>query len=125
MNPYTQHLLSHLDDPRLSEFIARWDSYESTMIDIFRAGQASAAKKQEHQELRVWLRAHYPDFQASLQPYWQGKKIGGRPTATDPFAWLLSIERATDLIDNWPAMQTLPAAREALNEFLLRLIENN
>jgi hypothetical protein len=37
----------------------------------------------------------------------------------DPFANLLEPAQASDFVDNWTAMQTLPAARESLNMLLL------
>ena len=41
--------------------------------------------------------------------------------AADPFETLTALPRAADLIDNRRAMQLLPAAREALNRWLLTM----
>jgi hypothetical protein len=41
----------------------------------------------------------------------------------DPFARLLAAGAARDFAGNWAAMQTLPAAREALNRWLMDLID--
>jgi hypothetical protein len=36
---------------------------------------------------------------------------------------LLVYVRASDFVDNWPAMQTLPASRESINMLLIDVTE--
>jgi len=51
--------------------------------------------------------------------------VDGRPALEDPFLWLLSYEEITEFRQNWRAMQTLPAAREAINRLLIELQSDN
>ena len=44
---------------------------------------------------------------------------GHELTRTDPFRLLLAFEHPADIRDDWNAMQHLPAAREALNRFVV------
>jgi hypothetical protein len=126
VNPFTRFLLRRLgrlaDQPPedgLQAFVERWDALEALVIRVFKAKSAGQADLAEHAQLRGWLVEHYPHWQAALAVYWPGKRAGGQPLESDPFAWLLAIERAEGFIMNWRAMQTLPAAREALNEYVM------
>jgi hypothetical protein len=40
----------------------------------------------------------------------------------DPFLAILAAKDASDFAGDWGALQTLPAAREALNKLLLSII---
>ena len=40
-------------------------------------------------------------------------------TKTDPFQMLIDFHTPNDIVGNWTAMQHLPAAREALNQYIL------
>lgn len=66
-----------------------------------------------------WLRQHYPQWADALHPYWQATVAGGRPTQTDPFLLLLEIPGPDHISGYWSAMQHLPAAREAINRYLV------
>lgn len=99
--------------------IADWDRLERLVIDVYRRGESDAQDEAEW----AWLRGALigrSDLEA-LAPYWQGVRAGGQVLASDPFLALTAIPRAADLVDNRGAMQLLPAAREALNRWLLAL----
>lgn len=119
MNPYTRALLKGVQDRAVIEFVSYWDRLEALVIEVFRARQAPPEVQAEHRELRAWLSRAYPDWQPRLSPYWPNTRIGREPATYDPFAALLSVEAAEGFVKNWRMMQTLPAAREALNQYLL------
>jgi hypothetical protein len=119
VNPFTRFLLRRTADRELAELVAAWDVLERLVIRVYKAKTADAADAAEHQQVRSWMLAHYPRWQAALQPHWTGKRAGGEPVTEDPFAWLLHVETAAGFVDHWPALQMLPAAREALNELVL------
>ncbi len=119
MNPFTKSLLARVTDPALIEFVQHWDDLEALIVHVYRGGQATPADEAAHAHLRRRLLAAWPAFEARLAAYWPRTRIGREPTQEDPLAQLLAIERAADVVDNWAAMQTLPAARETLNLLLL------
>ena len=121
-NPVTRSLLQRLNDPQLSEFVARWDALEALVIRAFRGQVVTPGDEAEHNRVRTWLAQAYPRWQMALQPHWQQATIAGRAVSKDPFAHILAIERARDFVGDWSAMQTLPAAREALNRYLVDLL---
>ncbi|RMG89231.1 MAG: hypothetical protein D6706_21710 [Chloroflexi bacterium] len=66
-----------------------------------------------------WLRVHYEEWADLIRPFWLRTKAGGQPVTQDPFRLLLSLQHPQAIKGNWQAMQHLPAAREALNQFIL------
>lgn len=121
-NPYTRWLRGQAPAPSgvgpdPDVLIAQWDRLERLVIDVFRRGEADGQDEAEWQWLRQNLGGSL-DAQA-MAPHWQGVLAGGQPLDADPFAALLGIARAELLVDNRRAMQLLPAAREALNRWLL------
>lgn len=123
MNPFTDSLLKKLNDPALFEYISYWDRAEALVIRVYKGQTASAADTWKWQALRGWLLVHHLEHAAALAAYWPGTRIGLEPTQADPFDWLLACTDAADFVDNWRAMQTLPAIREALNLWLADLLE--
>ncbi|MCS7059580.1 MAG: hypothetical protein RMN25_00280 [Anaerolineae bacterium] len=119
MNPFTRSLLTRINDPALIELVRHWDELEALMVRVYRQGLASAEDEATFTRLRVWLKQAHPVWQHRLAPYWPRTRIGGMPTREDPLVRLLAIERAADVVGNWAALQTLPAARETLNLMLL------
>lgn len=107
--------------PDLNAFIERWDQLESLVINTYRSGVVTAETETVYGELRAWLAAHYTRWADALAPFWQTAREGGALPTSDPFARLFAAPSATAFIDNRPAMQALPAAREALNAYLLSL----
>ena len=123
MNPFTRFLRSQrrTTPADLELFIERWDRLESLIINVYRRGSVDAETEAVYADLRAWLAEHYPDWAASLEPFWQAAREGGAPPVSDPFGRLLAPASARWFINNRPAMQALPAAREALNRYLLSL----
>ncbi len=119
MNPFTRFLTNRLGQQSIAEFAKHWDILERLVVTTFKAKGPTAADRKAYVTSRAWLLKHYPNWQAQLTPYWQGKLIGGKPAEADPFLRLLDPETADGFVDDWVAMQTLPAAREALNEYIV------
>ena len=122
-NPYTHDLLERLSDPPpgLDDFIQAWDRLETLVIAVFRDGEADALEEGRFAEVARWLRSHYAAFESDLAPHWADVRAGGRPLLADPFRTLFEAPDAASFADNWSAMQLLPAAREALNRWLVAL----
>jgi hypothetical protein len=121
VNIVTQALAKRSRDRRLKDFIARWDSLEALAIRVYRLGEASPQDEAEYYQLRSWLNREYPRWQALLDSYWRQASLAGEPARMDPFAYLLGVPQAAGFANNWSALQTLPAAREAINQYLLSL----
>ncbi len=123
MNPFTVSLFHYIQDPHLAEFILHWDPLEALVIRVFKGKSASPEDESEHHQLREWLQVHYPRWKNELEPYWRVALVSGRAAEKDPFEFLLSVPEAAGFIKNWAAMQNLPAARQALNQYILGSIE--
>lgn len=119
MSSFTRFLAEQLGDPHLQEFIANWDGLEALMTRIYKQKQATPQDEAVYRKLREWLRQYYPRWRDRLAPYWQQVRVGGEPLRRDPFEALLGVPHAEHFVDNWKAMQTLPAARESLNQYLM------
>jgi hypothetical protein len=103
--------------------VERWDMVEALVIKVYRSGAASPADETGWQETVAWLREYHPPWAASIEPYWRAVTIKGvGPVAEDPFAGFLQIDSAATFINNWEAMRSLPAIRQATNEWLLDVI---
>jgi hypothetical protein len=118
-NPFTRAILRQIGDPELGDFVAHWDALEALVIRVYRAKAASQADQAEYRQLRAWLWRYYPRWQATLEPYWRQARVAGQPAGHDPFLFLLPEDAPAWFVGNWAAMQHLPAAREALNLFLI------
>jgi hypothetical protein len=92
---------------------------EGLVIRIYKGKRAGPEDEAEHAQLRDWLWQEYPHWQAALAAYWPLALAAGQPPREDPFAFLLSFERAVDFVNSRQAMVTLPVARQALNQLLL------
>jgi len=129
LNPFTQSLLAQLDAPPEAEFVRAWDALEQLVIAVFRAKRASPEQEEAHASLRAALTTQYGRWEEALAPYWQRAKVKGhgkqRPqrATEDPFAFLLACETAGDFARSREAFVMLPAAREALNTYLLAQID--
>lgn len=130
-NPFTAELLARLAERRavdaaaLAPFVAAWDRLEALVIDVYRAGRAGRADEAAWAALRPSLAAAYDGIAAPLAAHWPRVRAGGRPCATDPFRTLLETPSAAAFVGNRAAMQTLPAAREALNRLLVARAEDD
>jgi hypothetical protein len=123
MNPVTQALLAQVSRRRIARFVRRWDAIEALVIRVYRAGTATGGDEASYSQNRSWLLKRYPRWRTALTPHWQRTTIGGEPVAGDPFEMLLAATHAHEFVGNWAVMQTLPAAREALNEWLADMLE--
>lgn len=123
-NPVTFQLISQIQDPDLQIFVRDWDELEALVITMYREKTVDQNLESRYQILRSRLKSQYPIWQHALENYWQSSRIKGQIIITDPFIRLLSVEHAQDFIGDWEAVQHLPAAREALNNYLLFRIAN-
>jgi hypothetical protein len=89
------------------------------VIRVYKSKEATAADEAEYGKLRLWLEANYPTWQAALEPHWRQSLVGGRPAQEDPVWRVVQANAARDFIEDWGAMQHLPAIREALNRLIL------
>jgi hypothetical protein len=118
-NPFTRSITHALRSRALRSFVQHWDALEALVIRVFRGKAALASDEAELITLRHWLHTHFPDFQAALEPRWRASRVGHDTPGEDPFAALLAIDAAQTFVDNWAALRQLPAAREALNQFVI------
>ncbi len=124
-NPFTRFLSQWSADGRFQQFIAYWDALELVVVQVYRQRMSVAEAQPEYARVWPWLRQHYGTWADELRPFWQITKAAGAPTAIDPFQLLLDISHPQAILDNWPAMQHLPAAREALNQYILSHSQQN
>ena len=120
MNPFSRFLSRGVKDAPLTMFVAHWDRLEALVVGVYKGGVATPEDEAEWREVRRWLRGHYAAWEEALAPLWPETLVGGMPASTDPFLSLINLPAAADFVANWQAMQTLPAAREALNRLLLQ-----
>lgn len=119
MNPFSRFLNQWSNNRQLDAFIAQWDTLEQTVVRVYRQKMSLTEAERPFAETWPWLRQHYPQWATTLRPYWQQAQAAGAPTQTDPFQLLLDLQSPAAIVDNWRAMQHLPAAREALNQLIL------
>lgn len=119
MNPFSKYLRQFTTDREFDAFVAQWDVLESTVIGVYR--QKMTIEQAQADFTTTWpkLRQAYPQWEPRLRPYWQATRAAGEPTQIDPFQLLLSIPNPKAIQGDWNAMQHLPAAREALNRYLV------
>lgn len=120
MNPFTKYLSQWSNNRGLAEFISYWDRLEMLTIAVYKKEGQVQSVAAEFEAVWPWLRQHYGRWQPQLVPFWQNTQAAGKPTETDPFQLILDLPAASAIQNNWPVMQHLPAAREALNQFLLQ-----
>lgn len=123
MNPVTQSLLKQLNDPQLDAFATDWDALTELVIEIYQQKSLTFAQQQRFFELQERLRPGYGGLAAELEPHWRTARIKGELVVGDPFLAVIEKASAKEFVENWDAMRTLPAAREALNMMLMARIE--
>ena len=89
------------------------------MVAVYREKRPVAEAETQFNETWSWLRKQYPRWSDQLRPFWQQTKAAGKTTEVDPFQLILNIQQPQDILGDWRAMQHLPAAREAINQFIL------
>ena len=120
MNPFSRFLSQFLrPDDDIQLFIAHWDRLEALVVEVYKRQRISAEQAAIFAESWPWLRDHYGRWQARLAPYWPDALVGGQPAPQDPFLRLLGADQLEAFLDDWEALQYLPAAREALNKYLV------
>lgn len=119
MNPFSKYLSQWSADRDFNGFVAQWDRLERLVVAVYRQKIDAVAAETEFS--RVWplLRREYDGWAAALRPHWQATRAAGEATQTDPFQLLLDLQSPAGITGNWRAMQHLPAAREAINRYLL------
>jgi hypothetical protein len=123
VNPVTQSLLKQLNDPKLSAFAADWDALTELVIEIYQQKSLTFAQQEQFFELQERLRPAYSRLAAELEPHWRTARVKGELVVGDPFRAVIEKASAKEFVENWDAMRTLPAAREALNMMLMGRIE--
>jgi hypothetical protein len=123
MNPVTQGLLRELNDPKLDAFARDWGELEVLVVEIYKQKSLSFAQQEEFFELQERLRPSYSSLAPQLEAFWRKTGIKGELVTSDPFLAVLEKLSAKDFVENWDAMKTLPAAREAFNQLLMEKIE--
>jgi hypothetical protein len=121
MNPFSQFLSKTITNSNFRVFVNKWDGLEQIVVNTFRKQGDLIADAKVWRRLRAELRKEYPKWRERLEPFWMKATVDGAPAREDPFIWLLSYEDINEFRQNWLAMQTLPAAREAINRLLIEL----
>lgn len=119
MNPFTSYLRQWKRDDAIGAFVEQWDRLERVVIGIYRGKLDPGAAAAEFEEVWSWLRQAYPRWSEALRVHWQATRAAGEPTQLDPFRLLLDIPTVHQIAGDWRAMQHLPAAREAINRYLV------
>lgn len=123
MNPVTRGLLKQINDPDLRRFAESWDQLEHLVIEIYRQKSVSSEQQVQFLNIKEVLAESYPSLEKELATFWPRIKVKGELVVGDPFAALIEKENAKEFVENWKALRTLPAAREALNQMLVARIE--
>lgn len=118
-NPFTRFLTQWSHNDRLVEFVDYWDQLETVVVNVYRQKMPIEEANENYAQIWHWLRTNYPKWEPVLRPYWQQTLVGGKVAARDPFRYLIDISQPADIRADWFAMQQLPAAREALNQYIL------
>ncbi|MCO5186398.1 MAG: hypothetical protein M9918_24935 [Anaerolineae bacterium] len=119
MNPFTQFLAQFLPSHDLDVFVAYWDQLEALIIRVYKTQRVSSDDERLYVSVRAQLQKGYARWQKQLDPFWRAALVNGSSAERDPFVYLFSAESAAAFIGDWTAMQQLPAAREALNRFIV------
>lgn len=124
MNPVTQALLKELKDPELNNFVGDWDTLNDLIIEIFKQKSTTFEQQETYFQVQEKLQTSYAKLKEQLEPFWRASRVKDGLSVGDPFAALIEKRSAKEFVENWDAMRTLPAAREALNQMLMAKIEN-
>ncbi len=119
MNPFTKFLRQWSANEDFDVFVTYWDRLERLTIQVYRQKIPVEMAQSEFDEVWPWLRERYGRWQPLLEPYWRQNLVAGNPAETDPFLLLLDKQSPDAISGDWQAMQHLPAAREALNQYIM------
>lgn len=120
MNPYTRHVLRQSGRPEMTALVEAWDAVEALVIRVYRGSSAGPGDEAEYRRLQSALRIELARWRDDLAPLWRSATMGGQPAEHDPFDAVLGRACAAAFVADWAAMQTLPAARQALNSLILQ-----
>lgn len=120
MNPYTRHLLRQAHRPDLAALVEAWDALEALVVRVYRGATVGPDDETDFSELRDALQGELARRRSELTPLWRSATVGGKAAPLDPFESILNRASAAAFIGDWAAMQTLPAARQALNSAILQ-----
>lgn len=123
MKAAAQSLMVKLKDNPIKTFIGNWEMLEELVVSIYRSGEATPTDRELFISLQYALRSHYKKWADALRPYWKRLKVAGKPAQQDPFQMLIDASMHEDKANYWDMMQTLPLAREALNQMVLDAIK--
>ncbi|MEM7799826.1 MAG: hypothetical protein AAF633_11595 [Chloroflexota bacterium] len=123
MNPFTRFLNQWSSSGDLKAFIEHWDRLEALAIHVYKQGTATSDEAKTYSEIKGWLDTNYGRWESKLEPFWSDSQVGGTLEHGDPFRYLFQYPDAEHFVQNWAALQHLPAAREALNQLLVELGE--
>ncbi len=119
MNPFTKFLRQWPTNEEFDAFVTYWDRLERLTIQVYREKMTAEMAQSEFDEVWPWLRERYGRWQPLLETYWRQTTAAGKPTQSDPFLLLLEKPSPAAISGDWQAMQHLPAAREALNQYII------
>ncbi len=119
MNPFSKYLSQWSADTDFAAFVEQWDRLEAVVVGVYRRKMDLAVAEITFDEVWSRLRESYPRWRDELRLYWQATRAAGEPTQIDPFQLLLDIPTPGAIGGDWRAMQHLPAAREAINHYLI------
>jgi hypothetical protein len=120
MNIFTRFLAQFGSDDDFDLFVNHWDRLERLILRVYKQAKVDENDVNEWNDVRGWLSENYPRWEVVLEPFWQDKLVGGKVADVDPFGVLIMPAFPQHFINNWKALQTLPAAREALNNYLVQ-----
>lgn len=120
MNPFTRFLRQWSRRPELTQLIDHWDVVEALVVRVYKAGEVTDYDRAAFSATWPWLRAHYDKWARELEPLWRDALVGGEAATTDPFRRLIDVDGPEEFLNDWGAMQHLPAAREALNRLVVQ-----
>lgn len=118
-NPFTRFLRQWSNNVDFEAFVEKWDELEWLMVQVYREKLSPQAAQAQFTAVWSWLRQHYGVWEEDLRPFWQATRAAGEPAKVDPFRLLLEIPAPQAILGDWQAMQHLPAAREAINQYIL------
>ncbi len=124
MNPFSKFLRSFANNVEFDAFVAKWDVLEEVVVHVYRDKLSVAEAQQYYDRTWPYLRESYPKWRADLREYWPKTTAAGEMTQVDPFLLLLELPDPEAILNNWTAMQHLPAAREAINRLLIERSED-
>jgi hypothetical protein len=124
-NPVTASILKHIKDQSLITFVSAWDDLEEIIIQTYRNKNADKQDRTTFIDLHRFLVSNYSRHKNKLQLYWRQSHIKGETTLIDPFERVLAETNLVNFIGNGEVLRCLPAAREAINHYLLDLSQQS